>query len=237
MPIRRSVLLAALLTLTACDNSKADQVVQVERDPAVTGALSDPLMADPDLTSQSRAGAALSGGGPPSGELPPYKRGAEEVAAARAAAASLLGGSIASAPAATASEAASLAVQAPTAVALARALPWTRACADRLAYSAIWAARLPPRLGVYPRAHVGEAAGSDAVGCKVRVVGFVTPVAVRDLVDFYHASALAAGLPAKRHRAGTDEVIGGTRGTGGWSVFVRAREDGMSEAQLVTAGL
>ena len=40
-----------------------------------------------------------------------------------------------------------------------------------------------------------------------------------------------------RRKAGDDQVVGGVKGSGGWMLFARQRADGLSEAQLVTAGL
>ncbi len=100
----RSVLPAvfAMLVLAGCQGGDKAEDPLAERDPAVTGALSDPIMADPDLASQNRGSSALSGGGPASGEVPPFKRGADEIEAAKAAALDAAGGAIGAAPAATA---------------------------------------------------------------------------------------------------------------------------------------
>lgn len=233
MPTRRLALVAAVLALAACGQDKPDDSALANRDPAVAGALSDPLMTDPDLASQNRGNAALSGGGPASGEVPLDKRGQEEVDRARADAMTLLGGTIPTAPMAQQQDQASPAAAAPTAVALAQALPFAAPCAGKLSYSAAWAAKLPARLPVYPRAHVREAAGVDDAACKLRVVRFITPVPVADVIDFYHASARAGQLPAGRRKAGGDEVVSGPN----WALFARRQDDGMTEAQLVTAGL
>lgn len=237
MTSRHLAILAAVLALAGCDRDKPDDSALAGRDPAVAGALGDPLMTDPDLASQNRGNAALSGGGPASGEMPLDKRGQDEVDAARAAAIALLGGTIPSAPMTQGQDEQSPAADAPTAVALAQALPFAAPCAGRLAYSAVWAARLPARLPVYPRAHVREAAGADDAACHVRVVRFVTPVTVNDVIDFYHASARAGRLPVGRRKAGEDEVIGGGNGPANWLLFARQRADGLTEAQLVTAGI
>ena len=88
----RFTLLSAVLLLSACGSGEPAADPLAERDPAVTAALADPLMADPDLTSQNRGNAALTGGGPAAGEIPPFKRGQAELDAARAAALELAGG-------------------------------------------------------------------------------------------------------------------------------------------------
>lgn len=237
MPNRPLIPLALLLALAACGQGKPDDSALAKRDPAVSGALADPVMADPDLAAQNRGNAALSGGGPASGEIPPEKRSQDEVDEAKAAAIAMLGGTIPPAPMAEIRDAQSPAAQAPTAAALARATPFAASCAGKLTYTAAWAAKMPARLPIYPRAHVREAAGVDDATCHIRVVRFVTPVPVADVIDFYHAAARAAQLPASRRKAGNDEVVGGGSGATGWVLFARPRQDGMSEAQLVTAGL
>lgn len=83
------ILLAALLASCSQEQKRADPDEQ--RDPAVVDALSDPLMADPDLATQNRGGSALSGGGPASGQIPLLSRGPEEIEAAKQAALVLAG--------------------------------------------------------------------------------------------------------------------------------------------------
>ena len=104
-------------------------------------------------------------------------------------------------------------------------------------YSAIWAARLSAPFEVYPRGHVGQAAGTDQGGCRLRVVGFVTPVATEDVIAFYHARARTGGYALSRKREGSDDVLQGAKGAAAYAVAVRAREDKLSEVTLVTNGL
>lgn len=229
--------IALLLALAACGQDRPDDSALANRDPAAAAALGDPLMTDPDLAGQNRGGAALTGGGPPAGEMPLDKQGPAEVEAARAAAQAVLGGAIPPAPPAERQDASLPGADAPTAAALARTLPFAAPCAGRLGYSAVWAARMPARLPVYPRAHVREAAGADDAACHVRVVRFVTPVPPGEVIDFYHAAARAAHLPAERRQAGGDGQVGGVQGPVGWLVLARPRADGLTEAWLVTAGL
>lgn len=237
MSSRSTAPLALLLALAACGPQQADDGALANRDPAVAGALSDPIMADPGLTGQNQGNAALGGGGPATGEIPPEKRGQEAVDAARADALTLLGGAKSSAPTAQGQDESSPAAGAASAAALANALPFAAPCASKLSYTALWAAKLPPKLPVYPRAHVREAAGVDNAACHLRVVRFLTPVDSGDVLDFYYSSASAAGLPAQHRKAGPDDVLGGTKGAGNWQLFVRKRADGLTEADLVTAGL
>ncbi|MDP3908152.1 hypothetical protein [Novosphingobium sp.] len=230
----RHLCLPAVLLLSACGSGEPAVDPLAERDPAVTAALADPLMADPDLTSQNRGGAALTGGGPATGEIPPLKRGQAELDAARAAALDLVGGAPGAAPPATIMLETSPA-DAPTAVALVRALPWGKPCADKLGYTASWAAGLPPALPVYPRGHVQEAAGSDAAGCKIRAVNFQTPVPPGEVVEFYAALARKGGYAVRAGQAGPDLTLSGTLDTARFALFVRGSAD-MTVVNLVTSG-
>ena len=229
----RFTLLSAVLLLSACGSGEPAADPLAERDPAATAALADPLMADPDLTSQNRGNAALTGGGPAAGEIPPPKRGQAELDAARAAALELAGGALRIAPLPTLTQETSPA-DAATAAALVRALPWGRACADQLGYTASWAAKMPPALPVYPRGHVQEAAGSDAPGCHIRAINFQTPVPASEVVEFYATMAGKGGYALTAGRAGADLTLTGTTGGGVFALFVRGGA-GLTEVNLVTA--
>ena len=236
----RPVLLlgCVLLALAACKPADKPGDANAERDPAAAAALNDPIMVDPDLAAQNRGNSALSGGGPAQGDLPGFVRTPEEAATARAAALTRLGGTLAAAPAPSASQPASRLAGALTMPALAAAAGIAApACADQLSFTMAWAAQLPAGLPIYPRGHAIMAAGSDAAGCKVRAVRFVTPVSLSDAVDFYYASARAAKLPAERRREGSDEVIAGASGGAAYAVYVRPRDDGQTEVDLFTTGI
>lgn len=223
------------LLLSACGEGANKADPRADRDPAVSAALSDPLMTDPDLASQNEGGAALSGGGPASGEVPRPKQGPEEVAAARAAAEALLGGKVPSAPAPTATLPESRLAGAVTPQAMAGALALAPAtCREKLAYGFGWAAALPAELAPYPRGHVRVAAGSDAAGCRQRAVSYLTPVPVSEVIDFHYARA--AKLGAERRREGGDEVVAGGRGAQRFAVHARPADGGFTQVEVVTSG-
>ena len=204
----------------------------VERDPAIMGALSDPIMTDPDLSGQNQANAGLSGLGTSDVEIPSQDRGPDAVAAARAAALKLAGGSITPAPAPATGGADRPARGAVTAVQLAAVTH--PQCAPRAVYSARWAALLPAALDVYPRGAVQEAAGTDGAGCRLRAVNFRTPVPPGDVIDFYYARLRKAGYTARRTREGSDDVLGGTGGGTAYVIYVRTLDEGMTEVDLVS---
>lgn len=235
--LRACLSLLLLFALGACSASDQAADRNAERDPAAAAALGDPIMVDPDLASQNRGNSALTGGGPANGDLPAFRRSPDEADAARAAALALLGGPIATAPAAreTTRQSRLAGMLTPQAIATASKLA-APGCAERTEYTMGWAAKLPPGLEIYPRGHAVMAGGSDAPGCNLRAVRFVTPVAVADVTNFYFASAAKARLPAAHRREGDDEVITGQRGSAGYAVYTRRRADGLTEVDLITAG-
>lgn len=234
----RRLFALACLALAACEAGDDAAAIGAERDPVVAAAVNEPLMADPDLAGQNQGGAALTGGGPASAEIPPFKRSKDEIDAARAAAQQVLGKSIPGAPEPEESMGTSRLDKAVSAPAIARALGvGSAACAERMDYSAIWAARLAAPFEVYPRGHVGQSAGTDQGGCRLRVVSFVTPVAAEDVAAFYAARAKAGGYALRRTREGADDVLQGTRGATAYAVAVRPRDDKLSEVTIVTSQL
>ena len=237
MPRLVPILLLATLALAACSSADKAPDANAERDPAAAAALADPIMVDPDLSSQNRGNSALSGGGPAQGDLPLFVRTPEEVDAALAAAQTLLGSAPGAAPAPASTSAKSRLVGALTMPAIAAASGIAvQACADKLGFTLGWAARLPAALPVYPRGHAIVAAGSDAPGCKVRAVRFVTPVSVGDAADFYYASAARGSLPVQRRKEGDDDVVAGAQGGSGFAAYIRQRSDGLTEVDLITSG-
>ena len=236
MPVRIALfaLMALVLALAACGQD-AETVAKKEAvDPAIGAALADQIMVDPDLAGQNRGNAALTGGGPVDGSLPPEVSTPEAVAAAKSDAAKLVGGTLRPAPAAGSSAETSPAAASLTAAETGQVLG--KACADKVNYTMAWAARMPAPFPIYPRGHVREAAGTDREGCRLRVVNFVTPVAVQDVLDFYFTRAASAGFRAERRREGGDEVLRGTKGSASYIVYVRQQAGGMTEADLVVSG-
>ena len=232
--------LACVLTLAGCSdsNKSPDNEDTAQADPALEGALGEQIMVDPDLAASNEAGAGGAVGGA-SGALPPQDNSPKAIADARAEALKLLGGVAnlqkAPAPRNVASPAASGALITAAARAAATSSDGAK-CAEQVDYTMSWAAKLPQAFPVYPRGNVQEAAGTDAKGCGLRVVSFSTPVAMRDVMDFYHSRAIQAGYKADYVRQGGDDVLGGTKGQASYVIYARKLPSGRTEVDLVTNG-
>jgi hypothetical protein len=91
---------------------------------------------------------------------------------------------------------------------------------------------MPEGWPLYPGAATTEAAGSDAAGCRLRVVSFISPVSADEVLSYY--AALARSQPmAINHRAhdGSHLLSGANEGAA-FRLSLRARGDGTSEGTL-----
>lgn len=226
-------MLSCCVGLAAC--GKGDAVSKPETDPALTSVLADPLMVDPDLSSQNRAVSALVVGGPPVAEVPLVERSPKAIEDAREDARQLAGGSLKSAPLPVDGDAALVAgvTAAQIAAASGRA---GQACAGKSEYGMGWSLSLPVPLSIYPRGHLQEAAGTDRDGCRLRAAVFVTPVEAGDVVDFYFTRLSAAGLVSKHFLANGVHVLQGGKGGMSYAVHVRRMDNGLSRVDLVSNG-
>lgn len=189
----------------------------------------DPIMVDPELAGQNGEGAA-------SAAFPARARTPQAIAAAKADALKAAGGLIRPAPAAKAIGSGSGQLAITPAQIAASAIGVGSKCPDKIEYSAGWATRLPAPLSVYPRGHVVEAAGTDRDGCKLRIVNFVTPVTIKDVVDFYSTRVSAAGFDAEHRVDGKEHVLSGAKGSAAYVVFARPLEDGLTDVDIVSNG-
>lgn len=230
-------LLAPALLLAGCDR-KDEPAKPAADDPAMAGAVGDQVLSDPDLTGENGANQAASlpsgAGAIPSADMSP-----EALAAARGAALKLVGGpgSMKKAPEARQVKGPLPADSQLTAAARAAASPGGKGDCSALArYTAAWAAKLPAAFPVYPKGAVQEAAGTDEGACALRVVNFITPVPVSEVIDFYYTRAKAAGFSAEHVRQAGEDQIGGTKGAASYAVYARELPNGGSSVDLVTNG-
>ncbi|WP_430635338.1 hypothetical protein [Sphingomonas hankookensis] len=78
-----------------------------------------------------------------------------------------------------------------------------RQCAARVGYGAAWANRLPAAFALHPDARLSEAAGTDADGCRMRVVSFTIAQPVDRMVDWYYTRARKGGYSAEHQAEGS----------------------------------
>lgn len=225
--------IAGTLLLAGCNSGKK-QPTAGETDPALSGALGDQLMVDPEMSGEQGAAVAPNGG---QITIPPQDRTPEAIAAAKKQAAQLVGGMLKPAPAAAQGGANALAQSAATAAQVAAGSNAASAdCSAKVQYSNTWAAKLPAEMPVYPRGAVQEAAGIDSQACALRVVNFATPVSVDDVISFYYTRAAAAGYGAEHKLDGSDHVLGGRKGGKAYVVYARKLASGLTEVDMVTSG-
>ena len=240
---RAIVFLAVPLALAACGKPAAAKQdldsldrqltgAAAEKDPALTAALHDQIMVDPQLVQAANAGAVRPAPRPDPGSIPPDDIGAPRDTSRP--------GDLLPTPAAKPGCPDCTAARgALTLGALAerQSQASVAACAGSLTYAAGWADKLPLALPLYPDARIAEAAGSDARGCALRVVSFASAAPVARITDWYYAHATRAGYAAD-HRAD-----GAERGVArhAWRRLVHAlsapaRRRAGSEGDLVSAG-
>lgn len=224
---------AAVVLLAGCGGSDKE-APEPESDPAMTGALEEDLMTDPELSGEAGAAAAAADGAV---ELPPEQRSPEAIAAAKQDAVKKAGGSLESAPEAASGNPTALVESAATAAQVAQqSKAASTDCAAKVSYSASWASRLPAPLSVYPRGAVQESAGTDAQGCMINVVNFVTPVDARDVIDYYYTRVRKAGYSADHHIDGGEHVLGGKNAGKAYVIHARKLDNGLTEVDLVSSG-
>jgi hypothetical protein len=237
MTYRSIVLLAPLLLLAACDK-KDEPAKPSADDPAMSGALGGPVLTDPDLASENGANRAAS---VPSadGSVPAADMSPEALAAARTAALKLVGGPGAMKKAPEARDVGGKVPDGAQLTAAARAATGPNGkdgCAVKVQYTAAWAAKLPAAFPVYPKGAVQEAAGTDDSGCALRVVNFITPVPVAEVIDFYYTRASGAGYASQRQRQDGEDQLAGSKGGASFVVYARDLPNGGSSVDLVTNG-
>lgn len=224
--IRSTSLIALTLALAACGKGDKDanlaaldaQLTNNAVDPALKGALADPIVVDPQLVGQSNRNAVRPADKPASGAVPML---AGDAGAAQAAAMKQAGGKLLPTP--TAQDGAAMA-SAVTLGGVAREQAQRQggnaACAKKLAYGMEWAQRLPDPFTLYPGAQLTEAAGAQVDGCTLRAASFVTPAPRQGVMDYYYTLARRAGYDGDHRVLGGDHVLGGTRKSDGSAYFI-----------------
>ena len=224
--VRSLAMMSLVLALAACGKGDKDaslaaldaQLTDNATDPALKGALADPIVVDPQLVGQSNRNAVRSADRPTNGAVPVLTG---DAGAAQAEAVKLAGGKLLAAPSASEGEAMASTV---TLGAVAREEAGRRGgngnCAKKLNYGMEWAQRLPEPFGLFPGAQLTEAAGAQVDGCTLRAASFVTPAPRQGVMDYYYTLARRAGYNGEHKILGGDHVLGGTRGSDGSAYFI-----------------
>lgn len=236
-----TALLALALPLAACGSKATDgnlDALDAElngnaagpaRDPALTSALHDQIMVDPNLASQSNRDAIRPPSQPYAAPIPNAK-GAPVATDAR------VSETTKSAPAPQADCPKCKAQRdAMTLGGLAsrQADRRTAACAANVSYSTRWSLRLPADMPLYPDAHVVEAAGNADNGCALRIVSFTSRAPLQSVIDFYYTRATNSGYSAEHQADADGHVLAGSRGNDAYAVFVTKAAGGGSQVDLV----
>jgi hypothetical protein len=218
----RSAALAGLLALAACSrggdqNNLAEMdnsLIGNGADPALTSALEDQILIDPNLVQQTHPNSARPPETPVQAQYPADGAGGSAAVAGAAGA-----GRPREAAAATAAGAAT-----------------PSACGVPFVYGNEWANRLPAEFPAYPGGRVTEAAGSDRGDCRMRVVTFTTADPYNRVLEHYRSLADRAGFSAEQQVRGGDQVLGGTRGEAAYYLIVTPTRAGSDVALIVNNG-
>jgi hypothetical protein len=219
----RPAALAGLLALAACGQSDENALAELDNqllangaDPALTSALEDQILVDPNLVQQAHPNMVRPPEAPVQAQYPAGSAAAEAGADADAS-----GAGVRRAIAATAA-----------------AEGEGGDCAAAFEYGAIWAGRLPAEFPLYPGARLTEAAGKDSDGCRVRVVAFRTGDPHGRVLEHYRRLAARAGFSAEHRQRGADHMLGGVnaRTDGAFVVIVTPLERGSDVALIVNNG-
>ncbi len=240
----RAALLALPLFAAACSggddaaslNNLDAELVNTSNsaDPAVTGALQDQIMVDPQLADQRNGNAVRPPNKPYSGAVP-----ASDVAVGGSAAT----GKLMQAPAPTKAKECKACKASGSSVTLGALAEQqgnakVAGCAANIQYSTRWAARMPADMPIYPGANVIEAAGTDNDKCRLRIVNFHSDVPLNTMVNWYYTRARQAGFSAEHQidGDGSEHVLGGTRSRddGAYVVWIRPLDGGGTDVDIVT---
>ena len=211
----RTLALAGLLSLAACGSSEQNNLAEMDNsligngaDPALTSALEDQILVDPNLVQQTHPNTARPPETPVQAQYPADGAGGN-AGAGQASQASAAGGSGPATPS---------------------------ACGVPFVYGNEWANRLPPEFPAYPGGRVTEAAGSDRGACHMRVVTFTTADPNNRVLEHYRSLADRAGFSVEQQARGGDQVLGGTRGEAAYYLIVTPTQSGSEVALILNNG-
>ncbi len=212
-----AILAASSLLVSACGGNDKAELDKLDSklggkgnvDPALTAALEDQIMVDPQLASKSNDDSIRPPNEPYSASVPVGE------AAPNGPAGQTLG---------------TLAAQ------QARiAKDKFVGCSLDVAYSIQWANRLPLELPLYPKARVSEAAGSDYQGCNLRVASYTAPAPPRSVAGYYLNLAKRSGYRESVSNDGQGQMVSGWRPRDGAAFYATLHPSGTgTSVDLVT---
>ncbi len=211
----RSTALAVALALAACGSGSNANLAEIDNeligngaDPALTSALEDQILGDPNLVQQANPNTVRPPETPvqaqyPAGPDPRVRRAAATASGGRAGPPAPSG-----------------------------------ACGAALDYGPQWAGRLPAEFPAYPGGRVTEAAGNNVGDCRVRVVTFTTSDPHNRVLEHYRSLAARAGFSAEHRVRGQDQVLGGVNeeSNGAFVLIVTPKQGGSEVALIVNNG-
>ncbi len=218
-------LAAASLTLAACSRDPGNELADMDNallangvDPALTSALEDQILVDPDLVQQANPNTVRPPEAPVQAQYPAGSARAEAALASmqQAGRAANAGGGRGPVTA--------------TAGPCGTTIPFD--------HGAQWASRLPAEFPLYPGGQVTEAAGSDAGRCRMRVVTFTTRDPYARVLEHYRSLATRGGFTTEHQQRGSDHVLGGVnpRTDGAYYLIVTPRPRGSEVALIANNG-
>ena len=196
--IRASMIatLSAALLLAGCGDKASDKAEldkidaklggKAGADPALAVALEEPIMVDPNLTSQSNEDSIRPPAQPFQAPVPLDPNAPDASGSGQTL------GSLAEQQARLSKDK-------------------FNGCQLDVQYSMDFANRLSADLPLYPKARVAEAAGSDTANCKLRAVTYASSAAPKAMIDYYLTVARRAGFSAAHSNDGKDDLVSGTR--------------------------
>jgi hypothetical protein len=203
--IRVSVLAAlsaATLLLGGCgsgtDKAELDKIDaklggKTGADPALSAALEDQIMVDPNLSGQANEDSIRPTNEPFAAPIPADPSGTGDAAEQTL-------GTLAEQQARVAKDK-------------------FNGCSLDVKYSVDFANRLPLELPLPQQARVAEAAGSDTEACRLRAVTYATTSAPTALISYYLTTARKAGYNVVQTREGSEALVSGTRDRDGAAFY------------------
>lgn len=197
-PAPLSTLLAITLALAvaACGSEPVDEQRSdvTGTDPLLTNALGDPLMVDPDLAYRNQANSAIAINHDHA--LPPLEAREELAERAREAARRdlLRDGPIPDLPFPLSDDRGQILADLKFAGEIVTAVGGPSRCNGSLEEGLVWAANMSATAAIMPHGMVQQAAGTNANGCTLRVVRYLSPAGVEDALQYHYTRADRARL-------------------------------------------